>query len=168
MGLSEIAAGLEVTTQQREQGVATVDDTDAALVERLAPVTDELPCAAADAATLLFAYAEGKSVGDAGAAAGLAPITAAKTLHRFGEAVTPVSPLAMEIVEDWLDGEISRGDAKELTGADDAAFALAVYVATHEPIPAAREAAEGVLATDDALAEDDALEDASSDLEDLF
>ena len=169
MGLSEIAAGLEVTAEQRERGVATVDRTDAVLAERLAPMADELPCGADAAATLLEAYAEGRSVGEAGGAAGLAPITAAKTLHRFGESVTPVSPLATEIIDDWLAGELSRSEARELTGADEATFALAVYVATHDPLPAARAAAEGALAMDHAGDEKRAaLDETMSDVEDLL
>jgi hypothetical protein len=166
MGLSEIAAGLEVTTEQREQGVATVDRTDATLAERLTPIAAELPCAAAEAATLLDAYAEGKCVGAAGAAAGLAPITAAKTLHRFGESVTPVTPLAMDVVDDWLAGDLSRSEAMELTGAGDAEFALATYVATHDPLPEAREAAAAAL--DDAGAQADDLTDTMSDVDELL
>lgn len=169
MGLSDIAAGLEVTTEQRERGVATVDRTDAALAERLAAIDGDLPCGAEAAATLLEAYAAGKSVGDAGGAAGLAPITAAKTLHRFGESVTPVSPLAMDVIEDWLAGELSRSEARELTGAGESAFALAVYVATHDPLPAARAAAEGALSRSNAADEKRiALDETMSDVEDLL
>lgn len=166
MGLSEIAAGLEVTAEQRESGVATVDRTDAALAERLAPIADALPCTAEAAATLLDAYAEGKSVGDAGAVAGLAPITAAKTLHRFGESVAPLSPLGMEILEDWLAGDLSRREAMELAGASETEFALATYVATHDPLPEARDAAEGALAV--AGDRTDGLADTMSDVDDLL
>ena len=169
MGLSSIAEGLEVTTEQREQGVATVDRTDAALAERLAPVAEELPCGAAEAATVVERYAGGNSVGDAGAAAGLAPITAAKTLHRFGESVCPVTPVAMDVIDDWLAGEISRSEAKTLTGAGEESFALAVYVATHEPLPAARAAVDGALAAEDAQSKGrGALADTMSDVEDLL
>jgi hypothetical protein len=44
MGLSDIAAGVEVTTEQRDRGVATVDDTDVSLAERLADYETALPC----------------------------------------------------------------------------------------------------------------------------
>jgi hypothetical protein len=40
MALSDIAAGVEVTTSQRDRGVAAVDETDASLSERWAPVTN--------------------------------------------------------------------------------------------------------------------------------
>jgi len=169
MGLSEIAAGLEVTAEQREQGVATVDRTDASLAARLGSVAEELPCNGPAAATLLETYATGASIEAAGAAAGLAPITAAKTLHRCGESVTPVTPLEMEIIEDWLAGDLSRSDAEGLVDAGERTFSLAVYVATHEPLPAARDAKEGALAEEGrSSGHADGLEDAVSGVGDLL
>lgn len=162
MGLSDIAAGLEVTHSQEERGVATVDTTDATLAERLAPFEAELPCSAEAAATVLTRYSSGASVGAAGRAAGIAPVTAAKTLHLLGETVQPLGPMAREIVKDWIAGELSRADALELTRAGEVEFALAVYVETHEPLEEACAAVEGVLAAratpngsplDDALGE---------------
>jgi 4'-phosphopantetheinyl transferase EntD len=149
MTLSDIAAGVEVTTHQRDRGVAAVDETDASLPERLAPVADDLPCLAATAATVVEAYAAGKSVGDAGRAAGVAPVMAAKTLHLVGEQVSPVGPQGREIIADWLAGDLSRTDAIALAGVTEREFALAVYIETHEPLPAARDAVEGALTTAD-------------------
>jgi hypothetical protein len=146
MGLSEIAAGIEVTERQEDRGVATVDGTDRTLAERLAPFEDELPCSATAAATVLERYAEGGSVGDAGRAAGIAPTTAAKALHLLGESVSPVGPMGREIIGDWIAGRLSRSEALELARVGEDAFALAVYVETHEPIEAACREIEGVLA----------------------
>lgn len=146
MGLSEIADGIEVTDRQDERGVATVDATEASLSERLDPFAEELPCSAEAAATVLEQYSQGKSVGDAGRATGVAPITAAKTLHLLGESVSPLSPMGTEIVRDWIDGHLSRTEALELTQVGEEEFALAVYVETHEPIEEACAAIEGVLA----------------------
>lgn len=146
MGLSEIAAGLEVTAEQRDAGVATVDETGGDLAERLAPVADELPCSAEEAAALVEAYAEGRSVGGAGEAAGLPPITAAKTLHLVGvEGVCPLGPAGREIVADWIAGHLSRTEARELADASETELMLTAYLETHEPLPAAREAVEPVL-----------------------
>lgn len=164
MALSDIAAGVEVTTHQRDRGVAAVDETDAPLPERLAPVDDDLPCSAATAATVIEAYAAGRSVGDAGRAAGVAPVTAAKTLHLLGEQVSTVGPKGRELVADWLAGDLSRSDAIELAGVTERAFALAVYVETHEPLPAARDAVEGALTTE----ERDPLGETMSDIGELL
>jgi hypothetical protein len=165
MGLSEIVEDLEITAEQRDRGVATVDETRADLPERLAAVAEELPCDPDAAAALVDAYADGASVGGAGAAAGLPPITAAKTLHRCGvEGVCPLAPMAREIVGDWIAGECSRAEARELTGASESTFLLTVYVETHDPIPAAREAVEPVLGPgEDPVAIDDGLGDAMPD-----
>lgn len=146
MGLSDIAAGIEVTESQEKHSPATVDATDASLAERLGPFAAELPCSAAAAATVLERYSEGKSVGDAGRAAGVAPVTAAKTLHLLGESVSPVSPLGAEVIRDWVEGRVSRTEAMELSQLGDDEFALAVYVETHEPLEEACAAVEGVLA----------------------
>lgn len=43
MGLADIAAGVEVTAEQRNRGVATVDRTDDSLAERLAPYGEHCP-----------------------------------------------------------------------------------------------------------------------------
>ncbi|AEM55690.1 hypothetical protein HISP_00360 [Haloarcula hispanica N601] len=164
MTLSDIAAGVEVTTHQRDRGVAAVDETDAPLPERLAPVADDLPCSAATAATVVEAYAAGKSVGDAGRAAGVAPVMAAKTLHLVGEQVSPVGPQGREIIADWLAGDLSRSDAIALADVTEQEFALAVYIETHEPLPAARDAVEGALTT----AERDPLGETMSDIGELL
>jgi hypothetical protein len=153
MGLADLAEGLEVTTEQRDRGVAAVDRTEGDLAERLAPVAGELPCDARTAAVLVEAYAAGRDVGAAAVVAELPPVTAAKTLHRLGESVSPLSPVGRDVVRDWLDGRVSRHEAIALAGCSDAAFALAVYVETHDPIPAAREALEGALTTRDATAD---------------
>ena len=165
MGLSEIAADLEVTAEQCDRGVATVDETDGDLAERLRPVADELPCSATAAADIVEAYADGASVGSAGDAAGLPPITAAKTLHRLGvDGVCPLGPMAREIVADWIAGDLSRTEARELTGASETEFLLTTFVETHAPIPAAREAVEPVLGPGDApLSTDDALAETMPD-----
>jgi len=146
MGLSDIAAGVEVTKTQDEHGVATVDETDATLAERLEPFEDALPCAPSAAATVLERYTEGSSVGAAGRAAEIAPTTAAKTLYLLGESVSPVGPTGREIIQDWIAGDLSRSDALELTRLGEAEFALAAYIETHEPLEEACAAVEGVLA----------------------
>lgn len=146
MELAEIASGIEVTESQEERGVATVDQTDASLAERLEPFGDELPCSHDAAATIIDRYSEGASVGAAGRAAGRTPTTAAKTLHLLGESVFPLGPMARDVIQDLLAGELSRSDALELTRAGEETFALAVYVETHEPLEEACAAIEGVLA----------------------
>ncbi|GAB3688728.1 hypothetical protein GCM10028857_23250 [Salinarchaeum chitinilyticum] len=165
MGLSDIAADLAVTAEQCDRGVATVDETDGALAERLAPVADELPCSADAAAALVEAYAAGASVGGAGDAAGVPPITAAKTLHLVGvDGVCPLAPMVREIVGDWIAGELPRSEARELTGASETEFLLTAFLETHEPIPAARTAVEPVLGPGDApLATDDHLAETMTD-----
>lgn len=135
MALSDIAAGIEVTTQQRERGVAAVDDT-GALVDRLRPHTEALPCTPDAAATVLETHAAGTSVEASAREAGLTPVTAAKALHRCGvSGVTPLAPTARQVVRDWQAGELSRADALELTGADAAEFALAAYIESHDADP---------------------------------
>ncbi|AGN01747.1 hypothetical protein L593_09010 [Salinarchaeum sp. Harcht-Bsk1] len=165
MGLSDIAADLEVTAEQRDRGVATVDETDGDLAERLVPVAEDLPCSAAAAADLVDAYADGASVGGAGKAAGLPPITAAKVLHLVGvDGVCPLAPVAREIVTDWIAGDLPRTEARELAGASETEFLLTTFLETHEPIPAAREAVEPVLGPGDApLSTDDALAETMAD-----
>ncbi len=165
MALSDIAAGLEVTTEQRERGVAAVDDTGRDLTARLAAYEEDLPCDSASAATLVRAYTGGRSVGECAHRAGLSPVAAAKTLHLLGvEGVCPLSPQGREIVRDWLAGDLSRTEARQLVGASEPEFALATYVETHEPLAGAREAVAGHLRPDDG----NALADAMSDVDELL
>ncbi|MES3161187.1 MAG: hypothetical protein PPP55_06405 [Halorubrum sp.] len=145
MTLSEIAEGLTVTASQRERGVAVADDTGTPLAERLREHEAELPCTAAATATLVDAYTGGKSLDDAAEAASVPPMTAAKTLHRCGVVgVCPLAPTRRGVVRDWLDGRLARSEAVALTGGDEADFALATYVETHDPL---REAANAVEAS---------------------
>ncbi|MFB6136162.1 MAG: hypothetical protein ABEJ04_05345 [Halobacteriaceae archaeon] len=148
MGLADIAAEVGTTTvSQRERGVAAVDDTSETLADGLAPFGDDLPCTPAAAATLLEAYADGATVGEAGDAAGVAPVTAAKALHLVGvEGVTPLGPTGRRVVRDWLDARLSRADARTLTDASETEFALAVFVETHDPLEGARAVVESALA----------------------
>lgn len=134
MTLEEIAAGIEVVDHQRERGVATADGTGKGLVDRLETAAEALPCTPEAAATVLETHATGTSVGESAREAGVVPITAAKVLHRCGaDGVTPLSPTARAIVRDWLAGELPRSEARALTDATEAEFALATYVETHEP-----------------------------------
>jgi hypothetical protein len=55
-----------------------------------------------------------------------------------------------EVIADWLEGRLARTEAIELAGVSEREFALAAYVATHDPIPEACEAVEGELAPEDA------------------
>lgn len=134
MTLEEIAAGIEVVDSQRDRGVAATDETGASLVDRLETAAEALPCTPEAAATILETHAAGTSVGESAREAGVVPITAAKVLHRCGaDGVTPLSPTAREIVRDWLAGRLPRSEARTLTDATEAEFALATYVETHEP-----------------------------------
>jgi len=165
MALSEIAAGLELTAEQRDRGVATADGTGASLAERLAPYVGALPCDQPAAAAVVEAYAEGASVGRAAAVADVPKTAAAKTLYLLGEPVDPLTPTARGVIEEFLDGEIGRTEARTLANVGNSEFALGVYVATHEPIAEA----ESVVA--DALSVDgrgDPLDDARSSLDDLL
>jgi hypothetical protein len=167
MRLADIAAGVEVTAEQRDRGVATVDRTDDSLAERLAPHGETLPCHADTAASVVEQYVGGGSVGAAARAAGTAPVTAAKVLHLLGEPVDPLGPTGREVVQNWLAGELSRADAIELARATETEFALAVYVETHDPI------ADACAAVEDALAarhrpEEDPLEETRPGATDLL
>jgi hypothetical protein len=164
MALSEIAAGLEVTTEQRDRGVAAGDDTDATLEERLGAFEPQLPCSATAAATLVEAYTEGASIGRAAAVADVPETTAAKALYLLGEPIDPLTPTAKRALEDWLAGTIPRTEAQTLAGVGDEEFALGAYVATHEPI----DGAESVVADAASMADADPLSDARSDLGDLI
>ena len=144
MGLSDIAAGIEVTAEQRDRGVPTVDDTGTDLGARLEAHADDLPCAPGTAAAVLEIHAAGASVGECAREADVAPVTASKVLHRCGEAgVSPLSADARRVVRDWVVGHLSRADAVALTGASTAEFALAAYVETHDPVASLAEAYEG-------------------------
>lgn len=135
MGLSDIAAGIESTTKQQTRQVATIDDTDITLNECLDQHESELPCTAVAAATVLEAYATGTGIETAARSAGIAPVTAAKTLHRCGKpGIMPLAPTGQQVLRDWLAGQLSRVDALALTQTDEPTFALAAYVETHEII----------------------------------
>lgn len=164
MTLSEIAAGLEVTTEQRERGVAEADGTDAPLAERLAEFEARLPCCPERAAAVVDAYTEGASVGRAAAVADIPRTTAAKVLYLLGEPIDPLTPTAKRVLEDWLAGEISRTEARTLAGLGDREFALGAYVATHDPIDGADAAVLGTTST----AAADPLAEARDDLDDLI
>lgn len=146
MSLDDIAAGLEVVERQHDRGVATADDTGEPLADRFARVAQALPCTPAAAATVVETYAAGASVGDSAREAAVAPITAAKALHRCGiEGITPLSTLARQVVHDWLAGDLARSEALALTGATEAEFALGTYIETHDPVPALAEATDASL-----------------------
>lgn len=163
--LSDIAAGLEVTVEQCDRGVATVDDTGGDLATRLTPYADELPCEPATAATLVESYTGGRSIGECARRAGLPAVAAAKTLHLLGvDGVCPLSAQGRQILRDWLAGDLSRTEARLLAGAGEREFALATFVETHDPLAGAMEAVEGELTPDDA---EDALVDARSDLDEF-
>jgi hypothetical protein len=165
MALSEIAAGIEVTAEQRERGVATADETGTPLADRLEPFEERLPCSSAPAATLLEAYVEGASVGRAAAVASVPETTAAKTLFLLGEPIDPLTPTAARVVEDFLAGELPRTEARTLSGLGETEFALAVYVRTHDPIDGAETAvAETASVPDD----EDPLADARDGLDGLI
>jgi len=141
MTLSDIAAGIEVTAEQERRDVAAVDETGAVVVERLRPHAETLPCTPEAAATVVETHAAGTSVGESAREAGIAPVTAAKALHCCGvSGVTPLSPIARQVVRDWMAGELGRTEALELTGASEAEFALGTYIESHEPNPELTEA----------------------------
>lgn len=166
MALSDIAAGLEVTTEQCDRGVAAVDDTGADLPSRLEPFESELPTTPEAAATLVESYTAGRSVGDCAHRAGVTAVDAAKTLHLLGvDGVTPLTPQGRRFVADWLAGDLSRTDARQLAGVSDAEFALGAFVETHDPLADARDAVEGALAPADHV---DGLADTRSSVSDLL
>ncbi len=153
------AAGLAAETERDAAALRAVAERAerlADLADRFAELDADLPCEPGAAATLVEAYAEGRSVGDAGHAAGIPPGTAAKTLHLLGEQVCPVGPRGREIVSDWIEGRLSRDEAETLANVGPREFALAAYVETHHPLPEAREAAEGALVDTDATADREA------------
>lgn len=165
MDLADIADGLEVTAEQRDRGVAAVDRTGEDLVDRLAPHADALPCTPEATATVVRSHTAGTSVGESARSAGIAPVTAAKALHRCGiGGVCPLAPTAREVVRDWVAGELSRAEALELTGADGAEFALAAYVESHDPVPDLVAAVDAAVAgSDAAVGKRDSLAETMSD-----
>jgi len=171
VGLSDIAAGIEVTHEQRDPGVTTVDGTGGDLADRLAPHGEDLPCDPTAAARVLSAYGGGESVGAAADEAGVAPVTAAKTLHLLGvEGVSPLSPTGREICRDWVAGRLPRAEARELAGASETAFALAAFVETHDPLDGTAELVERVLSEgrEDLLDKREYLGETMSDVDDLL
>lgn len=170
MALSDIAAGIEVQDSQRDRGVTTVDATEGGLAARLDDHAERLPCTPEAAASVLETYAAGTSVGDCAREAGIAPMTAAKLLHQCGvTGLSPLTPTTTRILRDWLDGDLPRSEAIDLTGADEAAFALATFVETHDPDPDLTDAVEGVLEPDATatVAKRDALAETMSSVGDL-
>jgi len=166
MTLSEIAAGIEVTAEQEARGVTTVDETGAELVERLRPHAAALPCTPEATATVVETHTAGTSIGESAREAGIAPVTAAKALHRCGvSGVTPLSPMAREIVRDWQAGELSRTDAIELTGAREAEFALGAYIESHDAHPGLSAAVADVGSD---IGGTDPLSDAIGDADEFF
>ena len=146
MGLADIAAGLSTTTEQDERGVASVDATDAGLADALAAFAEDLPCEPAAAAAVAEAYVGGAPVDAAGHDADVPPMTAAKTLHRLGfTGLSPVTATGERVLEDYLAGRASRADARGLLSLSDAEFALATYVATHDPVEGVRGVVDGAL-----------------------
>lgn len=163
MTLSDIAAGIEVTAEQERRDVAAVDET-GELVERLRPHADTLPCTPEAAATVVETHAAGTSVGESAKEAGIAPVTAAKALHRCGvSGVTPFSPMARQVVRDWMKGALSRTNALELTGATEAEFALGAYIESHDADTALAEAAADLRSE-----QEDPLADAVGDADEFF
>lgn len=143
MSLSDIAEQVEVTTiEQSVREVTTIDVTARPLVDRIAPFSALLPCESSEATTLIEAYIDGKCIEKSSHAAGIAPITGAKTLHLLGEPIAPITPTGRAVVRDWINGECLRTEALSLCGASEPEFNLAVFVEMHDPIPEAR----GVLA----------------------
>ncbi|MGM0591418.1 MAG: hypothetical protein ACQETI_07285 [Halobacteriota archaeon] len=170
MPLSDIAAGITVTAEQRDRGVPTVDDTGEAVEVRLEAHAESLPCDPSDAAVVLEAYAAGGGVGACAREAAVAPMTAAKTLHRCGAVgISPLSPTARDVLRDWLRGDLSRTEALTLTRAEKAEFALATYVETHDAVPELVEAFDAVrsLGRNASVDKRDALGETMSDVEDL-
>ena len=140
MGLSEIAEGVETTQPQQERGVAVVDRTDRSIEHAIEPFVEALPCGRQAAVTIVEQYRSGKRIGDAAREAGVAPMTASKTLHLLGfDGLSPLSPLGRDVLRDWLAADLPRADALALTDASESEFALAAYIETHDPLDGAEE-----------------------------
>ena len=171
MSLSDIAEGVATTRTQQDRGVAVVDRASESLTDVLEQFVSELPCETGTAGTLVSAYREGRSVGEAASRAGVPPVTASKVLFRLGfEGLSPLSPLQREICQDWIAGELSRTEAQELADASEREFALGAYIETHEPIPGASEAIEDAdsRSEDAMVAKRDALAETMTDPQDLL
>lgn len=171
MSLGDIAAGLKVTDEQQDRGVAVVDAAGETLSDRLAPYETALPCAPATAAAVYESFTGGATIEAAAIDAGIPPIAAAKTLHLLGvDGLCPLSPRGQLIVRDWLDARISRSEARELTGASETEFQLAVFIETHEPPAGITDAVEPTLATGEQplAASRDALSEAVSQPDDFL
>lgn len=155
MPLSDIAEGVATTRTQQDHGVAVVDRTETPLSAVLEEYVEALPCDAETASALVEAYRGGASVGDAAIQGGVPPTTAAKTLHCLGfEGLSPLSPLQRDICRDWLAGDLTRAEARELADAGEREFALGAYLETHDPIPGVGEAIEDALSSsEDAMVE---------------
>lgn len=171
MALEDIAAMVgTTTTQQHDTGVATVDETGRSLSDRLGAYRNELPCEPDAAATVFRTHRRGTPITETARIANIAPVTAAKTLHKLGvDGVCPLAPTAREIVRDWLQGKLTRADAIALTGGSEVEFALASYVETHDPLEEAETLTSGGRGpTGDAMVEKrDNLYDAVGDGPDL-
>ena len=150
MTLSDIAAGIETVTEQERRSVTAVDATERSLTERFAAVDTELPCSPESAATVVEQYVRGEGTEAAATAAGVAPITAAKVLHRTGAAdISPLSPAGRTAVREWLAGKRSRADVLAVTDCSQAAFVLGAYVEKHDREPELTAAVEAVLTPSD-------------------
>ncbi|MFB6244606.1 MAG: hypothetical protein ABEH80_10940 [Halobaculum sp.] len=136
MTLSEIAAGVETVTEQRQRSVGSVDATGRSLDERFGESAASLPCAPSTAATVVEAYARGADLETAAADAAVTPVTAARVLYRCGvTSVVQLSASDRRTVREWLAGERSRTAVLESVDCDPAEFTLAGYVETHDPDP---------------------------------
>lgn len=171
MPLSDIADGLEVVAEQRDRGVAAVDDTDRDLAERLADYEAELPCGGEAATAVVEAFTAGGDLEATADAAGVAPVTAAKALHLLGvDGVSPLSPDERDPLRAWLAGDRSRTAAKAAVDLDEQSFALAAFVETQDPLVGAQAAVDGSLApgADPAVEKRDVLDGTMSDAEELL
>jgi hypothetical protein len=170
MTLADIAEGIEVVETQREREVAAVDVAGESLADRLESCASALPCSADQAADVAREYAATGSLDRTAEASDVTRTIAAKTLHLLGfEGVVRIDPADRAIVGRWIDGEIDRTTACRRSSLGERTFALAVYVETHEPLPAARAAVEPALTIDRATAVDrrDTLQETMSDPTDL-
>lgn len=149
MTLSEIASGVETVTEQEERGVVSVDATDGSVAERLDAADEDLPCDPEAAAVVIDSYGRGVSVEESAHEAGIAPVVAAKTLHRCGvSGISPLESSEREIVREWISGRLLRTDALALVDCDEAAFVLAAFVENHDADPELTEIAADALGPD--------------------
>lgn len=134
MALSDIAAELEFTIKQEEQGVPTSTNQIQSLREQLRCCEDDLPCDVKAAEILLEQYRQGVSISDAAIAADLPETIATITLFLLGQSVEPLSSNTNKIIKDWVDGSISTREAERAVGENEIEFAIAAFIATHEPL----------------------------------